>query len=121
MPIYIGRTGQKAEDRRQAAIDQEKRLAERRASLLSGDDAKKKRDALREYATLHNIRKGDQEPPVEVGEGYGKPFYDRTKRCWKAYALGQDGNRNVEKWKAWCVNVNAWLSSAEYESSRTSR
>jgi hypothetical protein len=121
MPIYIGRSGQKAEDRRKAALEQERTLSQRRASLLSGDDAKKKREALNEYATLHNIRKGVQKPPVDAGAGYGEPSYDRTARCWKSYAIDDDGRQIFTKWKAWCVNVNKWLSSAEYEISRSSR
>jgi len=120
MPIYIGRSGQKSKDRIKDALEQEKALSQRRAGLLSGDDAKKKKEALKEYTTLHNTRKGDQKPPIDAGADYSEPFYDKTTRCWKSYALDVDGNPIIAKWKAWCVNVSQWLSSAEYESSTPS-
>jgi len=115
MPIYISQSGQRAKDRITQALKQETALSQRRASLQSGDDAKKKREALREAATLHNIRKGLQQPSVDPPAGYGELYYDRTTRCWKSYALNGDG-----KWMAWCVNVNKWLSSTEWESSMPS-
>lgn len=110
MPLYLRKTGPKANLEREEAKRRELEHAERRAKI----NVEAKRTVLQEMRNLREIRQGVKTPPPILENGYTEPTYDPISHCWKSYAI-IDNVPVTSNWKAWCVNKGEWLDQDIYQ------